>query len=156
MNRFRRIANRVGALVETIYAVDGLTAAKFDTRKEMQVYKREHDLNPGTKLELRTKQEMKERAKDKKASFGDRTKVEMPGLQEELENVRMPTGRFVVKFRSPEVKRFVDKGMKEKGFGSRKEGRGNYGSDHWDKGGKSWRVYDLEDDVLILEEFNPA
>jgi hypothetical protein len=42
-------------------------AAKFDTRKEMQVYKREHDLNPGTKLELRTKQEMKERAKDKKA-----------------------------------------------------------------------------------------
>jgi len=36
-------------------------AVKFDTRKEMQEYKREHDMEPGTKLELRNKQELRKR-----------------------------------------------------------------------------------------------
>lgn len=39
-------------------------AVKFDTRKEMQTYKREHDLAPGTKLQLRNKQEMRRRREE--------------------------------------------------------------------------------------------
>jgi len=49
MRRFEMIANRV------------VEAVKFDTRKEMQEYKREHHPEQGTKLQLRTDQEKRRR-----------------------------------------------------------------------------------------------
>lgn len=51
MDRFRDIAKKV--------------AVKLDTRKEVQKYKQEHDARPGTKVQVRTKQEMKKRYHEK-------------------------------------------------------------------------------------------
>jgi len=42
-----------------------IEAIKFDTRKEIQVYKQEHHPDPSTKLQLRNKHEREERNKDK-------------------------------------------------------------------------------------------
>lgn len=57
MRRFEMIANRV------------VEAVKFDTRKEMQEYKREHHPEQGTKLQLRTDQELKKRREERVAGI---------------------------------------------------------------------------------------
>lgn len=49
--RFGKIASRV--------------AVKFDTKKEIQVYKQEHHPEPGTKLQVRNQHEREQRNKDK-------------------------------------------------------------------------------------------
>lgn len=51
MNRMDIIASRV--------------AVKFDTKKELETYRREHKPKPSTKLELRNEQERQERYKDR-------------------------------------------------------------------------------------------
>lgn len=63
MNRFEMIASRV--------------AVKFDTRKEMQQYRQEHDITPGTKLQLRNKHEKEQRNKDKASSIAERIVIGM-------------------------------------------------------------------------------
>jgi len=51
MNREAEIAERI--------------AVKFDTKKEIDEYKRTHDSLPSTKLEVRTPAEMKDRYKER-------------------------------------------------------------------------------------------
>ena len=47
-------------------------AVELDTRKEVQKYKQEHDARPGTKVKVRTKQEMKKRYEQKASDELDR------------------------------------------------------------------------------------
>lgn len=71
MDRTERIAEKVAvapahgtrleAAEELLRIAEELTAVKFDTRKELQEYKREHHPAPGTELKLRSEQEMKKR-----------------------------------------------------------------------------------------------
>lgn len=54
------------AVARELMAIADLVAVKFDTRKEMEEYKREHRPKPGTELKVRDEREMKERYKDRK------------------------------------------------------------------------------------------
>ena len=45
-----------------------LVSVKFDTKKELDEYKREHGQHPGTRLQVRNKQEMQMRYRNKKAA----------------------------------------------------------------------------------------
>ena len=56
------LLKEVGELsLQKVAKMNGRRAMKFDTKKEIQDYKREHDVKPGTKMEVRNEQEMKER-----------------------------------------------------------------------------------------------
>ena len=57
--------DRMMVASELLAVAKELEAVKFDTRKEMQKYKQEHHPTPGTKLELRNKQEMKKRYEER-------------------------------------------------------------------------------------------
>jgi hypothetical protein len=52
---------------ELLKVAKDLVSVKFDTKKELEDYKREHGTRPGTKLELRDEREMQERRRNKKA-----------------------------------------------------------------------------------------
>lgn len=60
--------DKVQMASEILAVVKSLVSVKFDTKKEMDEYKREHGQHPGTKLELRDKREMQERYKDRRSS----------------------------------------------------------------------------------------
>jgi len=59
--------NRIAVAKELASIARELVGAKFDTKKELDEYKRTHGQRPGTKLEVRNEHEMQERYKDKKA-----------------------------------------------------------------------------------------
>lgn len=64
MNRMEKIA-------------ESMVAVKMDTRKEVQKYKQEHDARPGTRVQVRNKQEMKKRYHDKASAVVDRIASKM-------------------------------------------------------------------------------
>ena len=59
--------NKAVVVRELVAVAQDLVGVKFDTRKELEEYRREHGQRPGTKLELRNKREMQERYRSKKA-----------------------------------------------------------------------------------------
>ena len=63
IDKGRKGMNRIEKIAES------MVAAKFDTKKEIQKYKQEHHPESGTKLQVRNKQEMKQRNKDKKGQI---------------------------------------------------------------------------------------
>jgi hypothetical protein len=56
----------------TSMIAEKIVAVKLDTRKEVQKYKQEHNPRPGTRVQVRNKQEMKKRYKEKASETMDR------------------------------------------------------------------------------------
>jgi len=71
---FDKIASRVASQQEKSMktAEKIIEAIKFDTRKEIQKYRQEHDITPGTKLQIRTPSEKKERNKERESRIAGR------------------------------------------------------------------------------------
>jgi hypothetical protein len=92
MNRFEVIASRV--------------AVKFDTKKELETYRREHHPKPGTKLELRNPAERKKRYEDRK-----RHGASSVDFSWELENCRKDARYFVNTTVHAELSRFVEEAV---------------------------------------------
>jgi len=67
--------NRLQLATELMKVAKELMAVKFDTQKELQKYKQEHKPGQGTRLQLRTKQEMQERYRQKKAVAAELVKT---------------------------------------------------------------------------------
>ena len=59
--------NKISVAKELASIARDLVGAKFDTKKELDEYKRTHGQRPGTRLQVRNKQEMQKRYKTKKA-----------------------------------------------------------------------------------------
>lgn len=66
MSRLLVIAENIARRINNdLIASRIVEAIKFDTKKEIQVYKQEHDITPGTKLQVRNQHEKEQRNKDK-------------------------------------------------------------------------------------------
>ena len=89
------------------------------------------------------------------ASVGDTIRVRIPGIGAAMAAVPMVPRKWIQTFESSPVRSLVDRGMASHGFGRRQSGHGHFGSDHWEKGGKKYRVFDIDEDDLLLEEFMP-
>jgi len=92
----------------------------------------------------------------RKTKVGDKLTVKAPGLKKVIDDVPVPSGRFIVKEDDPSVQKFIDKVMKRKGFGSRTKGRGTYDSDYWEKNGRFFRVHGYYDNEFSIEDFIPS
>jgi hypothetical protein len=121
--------NKVAVAKELASIARELVGAKFDTKKELDEYKREHGQRPGTRLQVRNKQEMQKRYKTKKA-----VAIEMIATAKELVATRRlsPAEIEVAKSQWPDMK------------------RGKYRQGRWKSGmvvklnGKKWYVWDLQ------------
>jgi hypothetical protein len=121
--------NKIAVAKELASIARELVGAKFDTKKELDEYKREHGQRPGTRLQVRNKHEMQERYKDKKAVVG-----ELIAVAKSLVATRRlsPAEIEAVKSQWPDVK------------------RGKYKEGHWKSGmmvrlnGKKWYVWELQ------------
>lgn len=91
-----------------------------------------------------------------RAMIGETISIKVPGIEKLIDEVPTVPGKFINQFDDPSIQKKIDGIMRSKGFGSRHRGNGKYSSDYWNKGGKSWRVKDIINDALIMEEFLPG
>lgn len=84
------------------------------------------------------------------AAFGSAISVRAPGVEDVLEDDTPIPARG--DYYKPSVMTVIDRVMLQNGFGGRRAGKRHYADDYWVKGGKSWRIKDIIDDALILEE----
>ena len=69
------VKSSMNMATELLKIAKELVGVKFDTQKELDEYKRTHGQRPGTRLQVRNKQEMQKRYKDKKAVAAELVKM---------------------------------------------------------------------------------